>query len=101
EARQRWAASLPGEAARVEVEAILRAASETAQHLGAARLAQAVNETAHARRFSFDEPVRARATAGLTPRERQVLVHLAEGRTNRQIADALFISDKTASVHAS
>jgi DNA-binding CsgD family transcriptional regulator/tetratricopeptide (TPR) repeat protein len=38
---------------------------------------------------------------GLTPREREVLALVAEGRTNRQIAQALFISDKTASVHVS
>jgi DNA-binding CsgD family transcriptional regulator len=38
---------------------------------------------------------------GLTPREREVLALVAEGRTNRQIAEALFISDKTASVHVS
>ena len=38
---------------------------------------------------------------GLTPREKEVLALVAEGRTNRQIADALFISDKTASVHVS
>ena len=101
EARQRWAASLPDATTGEEVEAVLRAASDTAKRLGAARLAKAVDETAHARRISIDEPVRARATAGLTPREREVLVHLAEGRTNRQIADALFISDKTASVHVS
>ena len=30
-----------------------------------------------------------------------MLALVAEGRTNRQIADALFISDKTASVHVS
>jgi DNA-binding CsgD family transcriptional regulator len=30
-----------------------------------------------------------------------VLAHLAAGRTNRQIADALFISPKTAGVHVS
>ena len=36
-----------------------------------------------------------------TPREREVLALVAEGRTNRQIAQALFISDKTASVHVS
>jgi DNA-binding CsgD family transcriptional regulator/tetratricopeptide (TPR) repeat protein len=35
----------------------------------------------------------------LTPREREVLALLAGGRTNREIAAALFISDKTASVH--
>ena len=38
---------------------------------------------------------------GLTPREREVLALVAQGRTNRQIAEALFISDKTASVHVS
>ncbi len=36
---------------------------------------------------------------GLSPREREVLDLLGEGRTNRQIGEALFISDKTASVH--
>jgi DNA-binding CsgD family transcriptional regulator len=38
---------------------------------------------------------------GLTPREREVMALVAQGRTNRQIAEALFISDKTASVHVS
>ncbi len=36
---------------------------------------------------------------GLTPRELEVLALLADGCTNREIAAALFISDKTASVH--
>jgi DNA-binding CsgD family transcriptional regulator len=40
-------------------------------------------------------------SAGLTPREAEVLGLVAEGRTNRQIAEALFISEKTASVHVS
>jgi DNA-binding CsgD family transcriptional regulator/tetratricopeptide (TPR) repeat protein len=38
---------------------------------------------------------------GLTPRERQVLVLVAEGRTNREIGDRLFMAEKTASVHVS
>ena len=38
---------------------------------------------------------------GLTPREREVLALVADGRTDRQIAEALLISDKTASVHVS
>ncbi|MFB7668445.1 AAA family ATPase [Kitasatospora sp. NPDC056138] len=38
---------------------------------------------------------------GLTPRERDVLWQLALGRTNRQIAQELYISPKTASVHVS
>jgi DNA-binding CsgD family transcriptional regulator len=37
----------------------------------------------------------------LTPRELEVLALLSDGRTNREIATELFISDKTASVHVS
>jgi DNA-binding CsgD family transcriptional regulator len=37
----------------------------------------------------------------LTPREVEVLAQLARGQTDRQIADELFISKKTASVHVS
>ena len=36
---------------------------------------------------------------GLSAREREVLGLVADGRTNREIGDALFISTKTASVH--
>ena len=38
---------------------------------------------------------------GLTPRERQVLALVAQGATNRQIGAALFMAEKTASVHVS
>jgi DNA-binding CsgD family transcriptional regulator len=38
---------------------------------------------------------------GLTAREREVLTLLAAGQTNRAIADSLFISESTASVHVS
>jgi len=38
---------------------------------------------------------------GLTEREREVLASLVDGRTNREIAEAMFISVKTASVHVS
>jgi len=41
------------------------------------------------------------ADLGLTAREREVLAGLVAGRTNREIAEALFISTKTASVHVS
>ncbi len=38
---------------------------------------------------------------GLTAREQEVLALVAQGASNRQIANALFISEKTASVHVS
>ena len=38
---------------------------------------------------------------GLTPRELQVLALIAEGATNRQIGAALYMAEKTASVHVS
>ena len=41
------------------------------------------------------------AELGITAREREVLQLLAAGRTNREIATALVIAEKTASVHVS
>jgi DNA-binding CsgD family transcriptional regulator len=41
------------------------------------------------------------AAFGLTAREREVLLLVAAGRSNSQIAQTLFISPKTASVHVS
>jgi DNA-binding NarL/FixJ family response regulator len=41
------------------------------------------------------------ADLGLTPREREVLALLAGGATNREIGEALFMAEKTASVHVS
>jgi DNA-binding CsgD family transcriptional regulator/tetratricopeptide (TPR) repeat protein len=41
------------------------------------------------------------AQLGLSPRELEVLGLLADGRTNREIATELFISEKTVSVHVS
>lgn len=38
---------------------------------------------------------------GLTPRELEVLAHLASGSTNRQIADALVVSEHTVARHVS
>jgi DNA-binding NarL/FixJ family response regulator len=41
------------------------------------------------------------AGLGLTAREQEVLTLLATGRTNRQIAQTLFISPKTVTLHVS
>ena len=39
--------------------------------------------------------------AALTPRERQILERIAEGKTNKQIAAELYLSDKTIKNHVS
>lgn len=54
-----------------------------------------------ARTAAVPEPQDPAAALGLTARERDVLRLLALGRTNRQIAEELYISPKTASVHVS
>jgi DNA-binding CsgD family transcriptional regulator len=54
--------------------------------------------TADQRRAEPEPPI---GSLGLTPREQQVLTLLAAGRSNGQIANALYISTKTASVHVS
>ena len=74
----------------------------TAMECGAAPLARAAEGLARRLGTGVTEqaapPV---APAGLTARENEVLRLLAEGATNARIAESLFISPKTASVHVS
>lgn len=70
-------------------------ARETAHRLGARALLAELGGLATPPRRAVD------ATRAPTAREQEVLVLIAEGRTNRQIAKALFISEKTVSVHVS
>jgi DNA-binding CsgD family transcriptional regulator/tetratricopeptide (TPR) repeat protein len=98
-------------------ESSLRAAHEIAVRLGAAALEREVAALAVRARLDLAAPTAAASPAGaaataddaahdaarfgLTPREREVLGLVALGRTNRQIADELFISENTAGVHVS
>lgn len=85
----------------------LRQAHVEARHLGAAPLLTEVESMARRTRIDLRPPQRvatgvvAGVGATLTAREREILGHLAAGRTNGEIAKALVISTKTASVHVS
>ena len=93
-----------------QAETVLRPAHQTAVALGAAPLRREVELLAQRGRLRLEDdadtaqapatpsPV---ASLGLTRREGEVLALLAEGRTNRQIGQALFITEKTASLHVS
>ncbi|MFI6880917.1 AAA family ATPase [Streptomyces sp. NPDC050400] len=87
---------------------LLRLASAVADHLGARPLAESVALLAQRARLSLtrdvprpDGPADPAEDFGLTSRERDVLRLVTAGRSNRQIAEELFISPKTASVHVS
>ena len=52
-----------------------------------------------AERLTTDAAPISTARFGLSPRESEVLLVLAEGRTNREIAERLYISERTVAVH--
>jgi DNA-binding CsgD family transcriptional regulator len=104
EARCRWrlAESLLTAGRRDDAVKHACAAHVVAVRLKAEPLRAAVE--ALARRGRLDLGPEARpgvGAAGFTPRELEVLRLVAGGRSNQQIADTLFISRKTASVHVS
>ena len=91
-----------------------RAAWQTAVRIGAEPLRGRVERLAQRARISLGDDTGTAAgdadasprrsvgeDLGLTAREVDVLVQLTLGRTDREIADGLFISKKTASVHVS
>lgn len=87
---------------------LLRLTAAVAAHLDARPLADAVARLAQRARLTLTRAPRQvlasadpAAALGLTSRERDVLRLVSAGRTNRQIAEELFISPKTASVHVS
>ncbi len=91
----------------------LRDAWEIASRIGAGLLVAGIETTGRRLRVSVTAPspgtqVREEAAVlepadpfGLTTREREVLALVAEGYTNKRIAETLFISESTAGVHVS
>ncbi|MFL5840861.1 MAG: AAA family ATPase [Thermoleophilaceae bacterium] len=92
---------------RAQATAALAGAREAASRLGAGSLLDEIDALARAGRLDVAAPAEVAAASaapsefGLTARELEVLQLIAEGCTNRQIAEGLFISEKTASVHVS
>jgi DNA-binding NarL/FixJ family response regulator len=87
----------------------LREAHAVAARIGASPLRRELELVAGRARLELappqpdaaDETQGFEAILGLTPREAEVLSLVARGYTNREIAAALVISVKTASVHVS
>jgi DNA-binding CsgD family transcriptional regulator/tetratricopeptide (TPR) repeat protein len=99
--RWRWAEALLS--AEGDAAGELLAAFEVAERLGAVPLRDAVVELAHRARIELPGVVAVTRSVvnPLTERERDVLERVALGRTNRQVGEELYISEKTVSVHLS
>ena len=89
------------------VAGALRRAHELVTVIGSGPLRAELEALARSARISLarpapeqDHPNGSRLN-GLTRREREVLAHLVAGRSYSEIAEALYISDKTVSVHVS
>jgi DNA-binding CsgD family transcriptional regulator len=90
-----------GETADAEIELV--PAYQRARSIGAMPMVEEMETLARRARLKLPGMTQLDADAGrgLTSREREVLVLVAQGRTNREIGEDLFISVKTASVHVS
>ncbi|MFW6694184.1 helix-turn-helix transcriptional regulator [Streptomyces sp. MAR4 CNX-425] len=101
----RRAEALLLDGARDEAAPLLAEAHATAVRLGAVPLREAVEQLAGRARIPLGParrpPADPVAALGLTARETDVLRLVAAGRSNREIAEVLFIAPKTASVHVS
>ncbi|HEY3336598.1 MAG TPA: AAA family ATPase [Candidatus Limnocylindrales bacterium] len=107
-------ALLLGRGSRAAAQAAAVEAHQIASELGAAPLKREIERLALRSRLDLARPAAVMPAAAtgavpagravpfrLTPRELDVLERLTVGRTNREIATDLFISEKTASVHVS
>lgn len=98
---------LDGRGDRAAIERLLRASMATAMALGARPLMTEIEALARRGRIAVAVPgdtvdaarPRRDRRFGLTPREVDVLRLIVDGRSNREIGEALFISPKTAGAH--
>ncbi len=86
---------------RGDASALLSRSATLADQLGAKPLRAEIDLVARRGRLTVAGAPSGQPMFGLTPREQEVLRLVAEGRSNRDIAEELFISAKTASVHVS
>jgi DNA-binding CsgD family transcriptional regulator len=86
---------------REDASALLSQAAELTDRLDAKPLRAEIDLLARRSRLTVAGAGTGRPVFGLTAREQEVLRLVAEGRSNRDIAEELFISAKTASVHVS
>jgi len=103
-ARSRWrlAEALAEAGQRAEAEQEWSQAVQVADELAATPLRSALADLGRRARLGRQASGGAPGVlSGLTGREREVLRLLVAGRSNREIAAALFIAPKTASVHVS
>jgi DNA-binding CsgD family transcriptional regulator len=106
-AKTRWHEARAAEAAGERDAAVgaLREAHALAEGMGARPLLAHLETMARRLRVRLGSAVPASAAPqrayGLTRRELEVLAQVAAGRTNREIAEELFISESTAGVHVS
>ena len=98
-------AHIAGGSRRAAATAAAEAALDFAADVGAEHLGEAVEALVRRTRLSIPVPGDHDSSAAvafrLTPREREVLELVAQGRTDRQIGEHLFISHRTAERHVS
>lgn len=100
----RRAEALLGEGDRDAAAVALHEAGAVANQIGAEGLKAEIADLARRARLRRTDPSSDRpdgTATPLTPREREVLVLVAEGQTDRQIGETLFISHRTVERHVS